>query len=243
MSFCRMREARNDERRHRIPRNAPILSGFSVVETVWCLQPDPAELRSLANRRCGPGTWLTIDQVRTCSCLEGALHLSPSGRDISGLECGPPYCHCPLPHRQCRQSVRTADRWAAGVHSAESIVQHFLTRTACGETCRNFSCDDSSTHTCWKACFRSTLLNTDPVSCSLKVVSVGSGYLSSLVIAFRRRKSPQTRQESSDFLTAWIDEAQFDSHRWIMLSRSHWRSCSSTCVFFSPWSFRQEVLP
>ena len=76
-----------------------------------------------------------------------------------------------------------------------------------------FSCDDSSTHTCWKACFRSTLLNTvHPASCSLKVVSAGNVYLSSLVIAFTRRKSPQTRQEPSGFLTAWIGEAQFDSH-------------------------------
>ena len=97
-----------------------------------------------------------------------------------------------------------------------------------------FSCDGSSTHTCWKVCFRSTLVNTvHPASCSSKVVSAGSGYLSSLVIAFTRRKSPQTRQEPSGFLTAWIGEAQFDSHRWMT------QLFSNLCIFltmeFSTW--------
>ena len=45
-----------------------------------------------------------------------------------------------------------------------------------------FSCEDSSTHTCWKACFKSTLLKTvHPTSRSLNEDNVGNGYLSSCV--------------------------------------------------------------
>ena len=100
------------------------------------------------------------------------------------------------------------------------------------------SCDASSTCTCWNACRRSILLNTEhPAKRSLKVVSAGRAYLSSLVMAFRRRKSPHTRHEPSGFITACIGDAQLESHRSMTFSASHCLSCSSTCTFFSPWSF------
>ena len=84
----------------------------------------------------------------------------------------------------------------------------------------------------------STLLNTvQPASCSLNVVSAGSGYMSSLVIAFRRRKSPQTRKEPSDFLTAWIGEAQFDSDYVIAfpLTKLFFNLCLFLTMEFSTW--------
>ena len=104
------------------------------------------------------------------------------------------------------------------------------------------SCDASSTCTCWNACRRSILLNTEhPAKRSLKAVSAGRGYLSSLVMAFRRRKSPHTRHEPSGFITACIGDAQLESHRSMTFSASHCLSCSSTCTFFSPWSFLHGV--
>ena len=105
------------------------------------------------------------------------------------------------------------------------------------------SCDASSTCTCWNACQRSILLNTDhPAKRSLKVVSAGRGYLSSSVMAFRRGKSLHTRHEPSGFITACIGDAQLESHRSMTISASHCLSCSSTCTFFSPWSFLHGVM-
>ena len=104
------------------------------------------------------------------------------------------------------------------------------------------SCDASSTCTCWNACRRSILLNAEyPAKRSLKVVSAGRGYLSSFVMAIRRRKSPHTRHEPSGFITACIGDAQLESHRSITFSSSHCLSCSSTCTFFSPCSFLHGV--
>ena len=104
------------------------------------------------------------------------------------------------------------------------------------------SCDASSTCTCWNACRRSILLNTEhPAKRSLNVVSAGRGYLSSFVMAFSRRKSPHTRHDPSGFITACIGDAQLESHRSMTFSASHCLSCSSTCTFFSPWSFRHGV--
>ena len=75
----------------------------------------------------------------------------------------------------------------------------------------------------------------------MKVINAESGYLSSLVMAFRRRKSPHTRHELSRLVTACIGDAQLDSHRTMTLQRSHCRSCSSICVFLSPCSCRHGV--
>ena len=105
-----------------------------------------------------------------------------------------------------------------------------------------FSCEDSSTHTCWKACFKSTLLKTvHPTSRSLNEDNFGNGYLSSCVIVLTRRKSPHTRLDPSDFFTAGIGDAQLDSHRSMTLTRSHWSSCSSTWIFLSPCNFLHGV--
>ena len=91
-----------------------------------------------------------------------------------------------------------------------------------------FSCEDSSTHTCWKACFKSTLLKTvHPTSRSLNEDNAGNGYLSSCVTVLTRRKSPHTRHDPSDFFTAWIGDAQLDSHRSMTLRRSRNLFCTS----------------
>ena len=76
-----------------------------------------------------------------------------------------------------------------------------------------FSCEDSSTQTCWNAWRKSILLKVSQLeSCSLKLVSAGRGYRSNFVIAFRLRKSPHMRHEPSVFFTACIGDAQSDSH-------------------------------
>ena len=104
------------------------------------------------------------------------------------------------------------------------------------------SWDAASTCTYWSACRMSILLNTEhPAKRSLNVVSAGRGSLSSLVMAFRRRKYAHTRHEPSGLITAYIGDAQLESHRSITFSASHCLSCSSTCTFFSPWSFLNGV--